>query len=192
MSKEGRKILDLFPNHQEELSLQIRAFSDTMSLICPGHIAIAWIRRMMGERFHPERVADTLSRKPIYNDTPVGFSFSEHLEGYKYLCEQFVVKDFSRTDLLSIAHLVRSYDDRAIFRLGDRCKKLKKFSIPYLCATMDADGAEVVEEIRKENRLDDIVRGTIHLELGEYRPTNILDRMEDIEEERRLRTAGDS
>lgn len=191
MSQEGRKISEVF-SLRHKCTPEFRAFIDTMALRDPGHVAIAAIHRIMGKIFRPDRIPEILARKPIYKDVPLDFDFSDYLEGYRYLTEQFVVRDFNRTDLLSISHMVRSYDDRAIIRLGDRCKKLKKFKIPYLLATIESEGAEVIEGIRKENRLDDLVRETIYLELGTYRPTNILDHMEDLEEERRLETIGDS
>jgi hypothetical protein len=186
MSAPGRRIYEFMNSLQKTKNFSVslrRTVCDTLALRLPEHLAVSLIRGKPKAEY-----SEYLKRLPIYKDCPKDFDFQDFYEGYNYLTQQFVVRDFSRIDLLSIAHIVRSYDDRAIFRLGNRCKKLKKFSIPYLSATMEAEAAEVVEGIRKENRLDDLVRETVHLELGTYRPINILERMEDLEEERRLKT----
>lgn len=120
--------------------------------------------------------------------TPTKINLREYPAGYQYITEQFVTRDYPRNDLLQLAHIVSTYEPLVIKVVGDRCKALKHFNLPYLIASLDAQASEVIEELRREERIEVMVAETTHLELPPLRPSNVREKIEEIATEQQIDT----
>jgi hypothetical protein len=169
MSKDGRNLYALLS--PQTSSIESRMFADQCALMFPAPSFQALIENY-------ERTEIT-KRKATMKDFP-GIFLHRHAEGYRYITEQYITRDLSRSDLILLAILVAQYDERIIMRIGNRCKANGVFSIPYLSSSLDQEGSQVIEEVRREERLDKAVLETTRLDLPSYRPTNIIERAKEI------------
>jgi len=169
MSREGRSLY-------ETLTLPLRTDCDQFALMF-GESALSM-----------QRSGLPWPKIPILKDCPKNFNFEEHEDAYRFVTEEYVVKDFARVpDLVRLAHILKSYDLRSIEGVASLCKRQGKFTIPYLAGALENEvGAKVIEGVRLEDRLSRKVMETSTPPLPSYRPSEVRDRMNDIAHERKI------
>lgn len=178
MSKEGRQILNA---SQLRPTISVRMYMDQFAMRWSLQKSLIGIPGKNAEAF--ESILST-NRSTMLDDPNIrlhGF-----VDAYRYMTEQFVTHDFSRTDLLKLAVLISRNDVEVIRRLGDKCKHLRHFTISYLAAAVDNEGSEVLEAIRKETRMDEAVVASPKLTLPELRPTGAQERLAQLAEDRKI------
>jgi len=134
--------------------------------------------------FHGSKLPD----KPTMKDFPSLFNYPDYIDAYRFVTEEYVVKDFARVpDLVRLAHILKSYDLRSIEGVANLCKRQGKYTIPYLAGALENEvGAKVIEGVRLEDRLSRKVMETSTPPLPSYRPSEVRDRMNDIAHERKI------
>jgi len=86
-------------------------------------------------------------------------------EKYEYICDQYVTHDLNRFDAMKAAVICSQYDFAVLKRLGDKCKGFGHFSIPYLATCLENESGSVIEALRRESRLDELVSQSPPVEL---------------------------
>lgn len=191
MSVPGRKILDAYLRiNTTTKNVVNRVAADQLALMLPESSALHIVGLGNGIR---TIVEDTLmSRQRSWMKDYNGCNLTLHLEAYSYLTEQYVTHDLTRVDLLKMASIASCHDERVIKTIGDRCKKTKHFTIPYLAAALDNEASEVIEELRREERLDNLASEAKTVDLPERQLFSILDRAKEIQEDMKIdRILGD-
>jgi hypothetical protein len=155
---------------------RVRAIHDTLALMFSPTTLPALVRN------HPYE--ELIGMKATMPDYP-GVRFHDHLEVYRYVTEQYVVKDYSRIDLLRLAEIVK-FEIAVVKPIGDRCKSLKHFNIPYLAAAIQEQGMHILESLRREERMDTLVAQTQPLDLPAVRPHNIRERIAELDEDAQI------
>lgn len=156
----------------------MRMMADTLALRFTSRTACELVRQ--------HSLEELLKRKPGLPDAPGDFQFADDTKTYVYITEQFVTMDFSRIDLLRFAAIAQTYQSEIIMRAGGDCKANSHFSISYLAAVLSKEGSELIEEMRREMRLEKLVQDSPRPELPALRPTGMIEQMERLAEERRI------
>jgi hypothetical protein len=179
LSKDGRILLEALHRQlsldagfsQTQPNLQDRILCDQAILMFAPSTAMTFIA--------DNSIRGITQKKPSLLDCP-NIDLQQYLEAYLYITEQFVTRDYSRIELLKMASMMAQYDPQVIKKIGDRCKSLNHFIIPYLVSAVDQEASEVIEELRRDARLEEKVAETPRLELPDVRPTNLTERLEEL------------
>lgn len=158
MSKDAREIVDRFG-----IGPMLYVIVDDVILRHPKAL-------LNGCDKHSVRwILDTIPTKPTTLPDAPSASLTQYVDAYLWVCEEYVTHDFSRIDLLKLANILSQYPLEVIERVGKKCKALGHFTIPYLAAVLESEGAGAIEELRREQRLNELVSQSKPVELPAQR-----------------------
>jgi len=112
--------------------------------------------------------ADYMAGRVIEIDQEVlnrlGFDYplARHAGMYHYVTQNYLTKDYSVTDMLKLAHILETYPYEAIEKAVKICRARQVYTIPYLAGVLETEGAQLVEDMRREQRINQRIRSTNH------------------------------
>lgn len=153
MSKDTRALLAEFPS-APPLLLEALLLWHSLQLVRSHLAPPGEIQSLLGKRTRPDAVTVWIL---------------DYADAWMYLCEQYVTTDFNHLDAMKAALIVEQYPLLVIKRVGDKCKALGRFTIPYLATVLESEGAGAIEELRREQRLTELVSQSKPVELPTQR-----------------------
>ena len=82
-------------------------------------------------------------------------------DAWEFISLQFVTADYSVIDAIKLAVLIQHYPLPIIEHNVTLARHLKHFTIPYLAKMLDNAGGAEIEEFRRDQRLETLVRDSI-------------------------------
>lgn len=181
LSREGRKYFHALKNVNDDNILAYRIACDQLAMNRSESVVKPDLRKK-------HDVIELAQLPATLPDAPK-IRLLDHLKSYRYLTEEFVVGDFPRVDLLKMASAMLRFDSHVIKKFGDQAKAQKVFAVSYLMAMLEKSGAAAFEEVRRESRMEEMSAERPMLVLPDHRPTNILQAMDGLAEERKINDA---